>query len=201
MARVCQKVGQKTKIKIIPVVSGLDFYRVKQEIKGEVWLQKIDPFLEGAKTGWVSALQAMKLGAAGSLINHSEHKIPKGTVSRILTALGKEKIKDFKTMVCFRSKGQAGNWLGKLKSVPDFVAYEPPELIGGQISVSQAKPETIKEVVKILSKLPVIVGAGVHCQEDVKAALKLGAKGILVSSAVVKAKNPEEKLLELAEGF
>ena len=37
--------------------------------------------------------------------------------------------------------------------------------------------------------------------EDVKKALKLGAKGVLVSSAVAKAKNPEKALRELVKGL
>lgn len=214
LAEACKKVSAKTKIKIIPVVSSLDLYRIKKEIGGEVWLQNINHFLEGQKTGWISALQAVALGAGGALINHSEHKIPKGTILKILSCL--KDLKDpispepeqarfgtgnFQTMLCFRTKGQAEKWVKKLKNPPDFVAYEPPELIGGEISVSQAKPEVIKRMVEILPKHKIIIGAGIHSKEDVKKALELGAKGVLVSSAVVLSKEPEKKLLELAEGF
>ena len=50
-------------------------------------------------------------------------------------------------------------------------------------------------------KVPILVGAGIHSAEDVKVSLKLGAKGILISSYIVKSKNPEEKLTELAKCF
>jgi triosephosphate isomerase len=42
-----------------------------------------------------------------------------------------------------------------------------------------------------------IVGAGVHSKKDLKVARKLGAKGVLIASAVVLAKDPEKKLEEL----
>ena len=54
---------------------------------------------------------------------------------------------------------------------PDFIAIEPPELIGGNISVSTAKPEvitnTVKKVNKI-SKIPVLCGAGIKTKSDVE---------------------------------
>jgi triosephosphate isomerase len=42
-----------------------------------------------------------------------------------------------------------------------------------------------------------LVGAGIHTGEDVKTALKLGASGFAISSAIVNAKNPGKKLKEL----
>lgn len=201
LAEICRKVSEKTKVKIIPVVSALDLYRIKKEIGGEVWLQHIDQFFEGQKTGWVSPLQAMALGADGTLVNHSEHKLPKGTIQQILAKLSLIKNEKFETMLCFRTKGQAEKWIKKLKNPPDFIAYEPLELIGGEVSVSQAKPEAIERIVKLLPNHKIIVGAGVRTKEDVKKALQLGAKGVLVSSAVVLSKEPEKKLLELVEGL
>ncbi|MCD6403579.1 MAG: tryptophan synthase subunit alpha, partial [Nanoarchaeota archaeon] len=87
---------------------------------------------------------------------------------------------------------------------PDYVAIEPPELIGGKVSVV-TRPELVKkgiEAVKSISKkTEVLVGAGVHSKEDVKKAIKLGAKGVFVASSICKAKDPEEKIRELAEGL
>ena len=102
-------------------------------------------------------------------------------------------------MVCFRSQGQARKWVRRLDA--DWIAYEPPELIGGDVSVSKAQPGVIQRIVSILPKKKIVVGAGIKNVEDVKMAVKLGAKGILVSSAVVKSSRPEKVLLQLAEGF
>jgi triosephosphate isomerase len=73
---------------------------------------------------------------------------------------------------------------------------EPPELVGGKISVSTAKPELIKKISKAL-RMKFLVGAGIHNRKDVEIALKLGASGIAVSSSVMTSKNPGKVLREL----
>jgi triosephosphate isomerase len=85
--------------------------------------------------------------------------------------------------------------LVKLK--PDFVGYEISELIGGEVSITDSNPKAIKHAVELCGKIPLIVGAGVHQAEDLKKAMDLGAKGVLVSSAVVLAENPRQKLEDL----
>ena len=155
-------------------------------------MQHADCFFEGQKTGWVSPLQASKLGADGVLLNHSEHRLSSGKIRQILKNTGL-----LKTMVCFKTKGQVAKWVKKLRPKPDFLAYEPPELIGGETSVSQAQPGVIKRIIDLLPNCQIIVGAGIKEREDVKKALQLGAKGVLVSSAVVKAKDPERTLHDL----
>jgi len=79
----------------------------------------------------------------------------------------------------------------KLK--PNYLIIEPPELVGGKISVSKAKPDLIEKISKEL-KTKFIVGAGIHTKEDVKVAMKLGASGIAISSAITKAKKSWEKI-------
>src|SRR4030042_2045269 len=89
-----------------------------------------------------------------------------------------------------------------LEARPGFLAYEPPEFIGNRTnSVASVKPEVIKDFTKAIKGIPVLVGAGIHSQQDVKTALELGAKGILVATDVVLAKKPEKELLDLAGGF
>ena len=87
---------------------------------------------------------------------------------------------------------------------PDFVSYEPPELIGSTTtSVSQAQPDVIAKASKITSSfsIPLIVGAGVHSKEDVSKSIELGAAGIAVATDIVKAQDPKAELLDLLEGF
>jgi len=213
LAEACYRAAQKSGIKIIPIVSPFDLVAIKEKFQKEVWLQHGDVFFEGAKTGWLSPLQAILKGADGFLLNHSEHKLPPGKISQILAYLkrkswqkkwealvGKKLPWDkVATMVCFRSQGQARKWVRRLDA--DWIAYEPPELIGGDVSVSKAQPGVIQRIVSILPKKKIVVGAGIKNVEDVKMAVKLGAKGILVSSAVVKSSRPEKVLLQLAEGF
>ena len=88
---------------------------------------------------------------------------------------------------------------------PDFIAVEPPELIGGDISVSSANPELISDSVKAIHKINeniiVITGAGVKTSQDVSKALELGTQGVFVASGIVKADERERTIKELLSGF
>jgi len=88
---------------------------------------------------------------------------------------------------------------------PDFIAIEPPELIGTGISVSKANPEVVTGAVRIVQRMDpavrVLCGAGISKGEDVATALKLGTEGVLLASGVIKAKDPKTVLEELAKGI
>lgn len=196
LAKICKKVAEKTKVKIIPVVSALDAIRIKKELGMEVWIQNTDEVFEGAKSGSISPIQAKNAGVDGTLLNHSECRKKPGTIKKILKAWPK----DFKVTLCLSSLGQVEKWAKNTE--PDFIAYEPKNLIGSKDkSVATEKPEVIKKIVEAYPKTPVLVGAGIHSPKDVEVSLKLGAKGILISSYIVKNTNPEEKLMELAKCF
>ncbi len=196
LAKICKKVAEKTKVRIVPVVSALDARLIKEKLGIEVWIQNTDEFFEGAKSGSISPIQAKEAGVDGSLINHSECRKNPGTIKKMLKAWPKK----FVATVCLSSLGQAEGWAKNIK--PDFIAYEPKSLIGSKDkSVASEKPEIIKKMVENFSGIPILVGAGIHSAEDVKVSLKLGAKGILISSYIVKSKNPGEKLMELAKCF
>ena len=77
---------------------------------------------------------------------------------------------------------------------PEYVAIEPPELIGSGISVSKANPEIIRRSVAAVHavnpKVKVLTGAGIQSGECVKIAVDLGTDGVLLASSVVKAPDP-----------
>ena len=196
LAKICKKVSQKTKVKIIPAVSPLDALRIRNELEIDVWLQNVDEVFEGAKSGSISPIQAQMLGVSGSLINHSENKKKPGSIKKMLKIWPNK----FKAMVCLSSMGQTERWAKNIK--PDYIAYEPKNLIGSKDkSVASEKPDIIKKIVEKYPDVPIFVGAGIHSARDVEVSLKLGAKGILISSYIVKNKNPEERLEELARCF
>ena len=86
-----------------------------------------------------------------------------------------------------------------------MIAIEPPELIGGDISVSTANPEIISETVskvsEISSNIKILCGAGVKTRDDVSKAFELGVDGILLASGVVLSNNPRKTLHELVLGI
>jgi len=161
--------------------------------------QHIDPFDPGAHTGAILAKEVKELGGIGSLINHSEKRIPHEDVRRCVDLCKKY---DLVSIVCAKDNEEVKD-LAKFK--PDFIAVEPPELIGGDISVSTARPEIIKksvdDVKEISPDTKVLCGAGVKTKVDVKRSIQFGAEGVLVASGVVKSENIEEAIEELIMGM
>lgn len=186
-------------VEIIPVVQIADVFKVKQEIDIPVWVQHLDWQEQGEFTGWVNLEAVVEAGASGTLLNHSEHQIPPGTIKQTLKRVrnlgGVRGMREnFEVMVCCRTLGQMER-LGKLK--PDYLGYEISGLIGGETSVVDSEPKAIEHAVEICGVIPLIVGAGINKKEDLQKTRQLGAKGVLISSAVMLAENPKAKLTEL----
>lgn len=200
MAKICQEVSLQAQIPIIPVVQVVDLIRITQAVKIPVWVQHLDWQPQGQHTGWINLEAVIEAGAKGTLLNHAEHQIPPGTVKQVIKRIQNPefRIKKFGVMVCCKTMGQAER-LAKFK--PDYLAYEPPELIGGDLAVSEAKPVVIGRIVKKLPQTKIIVGAGIKTGKDVKRSLELGARGVLVSSGIVLAKDQKEVLEDLVRGF
>ncbi len=158
--------------------------------------QGVDAVEPGAVTGWLPAESIAASGAAGTLVNHSEHRLKPEEIKFVVEKCRKLGLQ---AMVCAESLEKA---LQVASLGPWAVAYEPPEFIGSGISVSKAQPEVVGEFVKKMRKqfpkvIPV-VGAGVSTPQDVKTCFALGAQGVLLASAFVKAKEPAKLLGEMA---
>ncbi|MDD5073873.1 MAG: triose-phosphate isomerase [Candidatus Shapirobacteria bacterium] len=199
LAKICHRVAQDKNVKIIPLVQAVDLFRVGRAVGGSVWTQHVDWQKPGQATGWVNLEAIMASGASGTLLNHSEHCLPPGTIKQVIKR-AKDLDDNFRIMVC-------GGTLGQLKKLvftkPDYLAYEIKELIGGKDSITKVSPGSVRKAIIIAKEknIPLIVGAGVNSQEDVLLAKKMGARGVLISSAMVLASNPEKKLRELASGI
>lgn len=191
LAKILRQAQDKfaSRFEIIPIVQAVDLFRIKQEVEIPVWVQHLDWQPQGQYTGFINLEAVIEAGASGTLLNHSEHQIPPGTVRQTIS-----RIRNFQSMVCCKTLGQMKR-LVKFK--PDFIAYEIAELIGTKDSITQKAPKAIKHAVEICGKIPLIVGAGIHKRHDLETAKRLGAKGVLISSAVVLAEDPKEKLIEL----
>jgi triosephosphate isomerase len=145
----------------------------------------------------VLAASLKEAGAAGTIINHSERML---RLHDIEIVIGKAREAGLMTVVC---AGTAALAASAALLEPDMVAIEPPELIGSGRAVSKEKPEIVSDsVAKIRSvngKVRVLCGAGISSGEDVYAALKLGAEGVLVASGIVKAADPESVLMDFCQ--
>ena len=191
LAKICQQVSQQTNIPIFPIVQPADLFRLSSQGLS-VWSQHVDDIDFGPHTGSLLPQDVLSAGAKGTLLNHAEKKLPLEEIKKTMAKFSGQ------ILLC-ASNLEEGRQLALLK--PDFLAFEPPELIGGQISVSQAKPEIITAFTNEIKDIPILVGAGIRQKEDVQKALILGTKGILVSSEIVLSDQPQERLLDLAGGF
>ncbi len=197
IVRALDKIAQEYGFETIiapPHTELKDVFEVATNTK--VYAQHVDPVEPGAHTGAV-VLEGIKDYIHGSIINHSEKRI---RIDEIEIIVNKLKRFDKRSLVCAPTPRTAAA-VAVLE--PDMVAMEPPELIGTGISVSRAKPETITATVEAVKRVgfggKILVGAGISKGEDVAKALELGADGVLVASAVVKADDPYMKLKEFAE--
>ena len=189
-------------VDLILVPSTID---LKESISNKIqtFSQHIDVKTPGSQTGYVVPGVLKSIGIQGTLISHSEHMLEVDEIEKTIQ-IAKEN--GLYTCVCARDSDVAKT---VAKFSPDAIAVEPQELIGGDISISTAKPELIKESLAAVnngaisqSTIPLLlVGAGVKNAQDVKIAIQLGAKGILVASGVVKAADPKAAIADLLSGF
>jgi triosephosphate isomerase (TIM) len=198
LAKICEKVAMGTKASIIVAVQIADVYRVAQAVKIPVFAQHIDDNSYGSYTGSINAETAMANGAIGTLLNHSEKRL---RLDILENSVKRAKEAGLITVVCANNP-KASEIIAGFN--PDFVAVEPPELIGGDISVSTAKPEVVSQAVSRIAQKPcnkLIVGAGIKTAADVKKSIELGAVGILVASGVTQAKDKEKAIRDLVSVF
>ena len=191
--------ASKDHVRMVAVVSAFDLHAVKQAAPSlEVWSQHLDPVGQGSFTGWLQPINAIERGAQGTIINHAEHKVDIEHVQQLMQQLPDE----FPMCACAADVDEA-HQLAELG--PSFIAVEPPELIGGDISVTTADPaivsDTVNAVRAINPQVRVLCGAGVKDGKDVKTAVELGAHGVLLASGVTKASDVDAVLADLVAGL
>jgi len=191
--KAAKEVSKESGVRIAVAVPAV-LLKEGAEIYSDVFAQHADPFEPGANTGAVIPFALKEIGAKGSMINHSEKRV--GVEKAKETVLLMKKY-GLESVVCVE-KVEEGKEVAKAR--PEFIAIEPPELIGSGRSISKYRPELIEDAVNEIDGT-VLAGAGVSTKEDVEVALKLGAKGVLLASAFVKADNPKEFLREFASVF
>ncbi len=195
MARCCEEVSRDSGVDIIACPQIPDVYRVACAVGIPVFAQHIDAAGAGSFTGHITAECVKSAGATGTLINHSERRLLLSDVDSVVQSAKKAQLT---SIVC--TNNVAVTSAAAMLS-PDFVAIEPPELIGSGIPVSKANPDivsgSVSAVEAINPHVKVLCGAGISTGDDVAAAIQLGAVGVLLASGVIKAKDPKAALFDL----
>jgi triosephosphate isomerase len=199
IAKQMEQVAKERSVSLAIAVQPTDLRMLAEAVEIPVYAQHLDPIKPGSHTGCLLAESIKDAGAKGTLINHSEHRL---ILADIDECIKRAKACELETIVCTNNVPTSVAASG-LNS--DFVAIEPPELIGGEVSVTTANPEIIKRAVKAVRqvnpKVNILCGAGVKNGKDVEKAIELGTQGVLLASGVVKAKDKAKVLTQLAQGL
>ncbi|HII36197.1 MAG TPA: triose-phosphate isomerase [Nitrosopumilaceae archaeon] len=198
LAKIVEKVSKKYKIKIA-VAPPQHLLTEITRCNIPVLAQHLDIAKIGSTTGFMVPEIVKKSLVRGSLINHSEHRIPGNQISELVSRLKKL---GMISVVCVKDISEVRKYV---KLNPDYIAIEPPELIGTGKAVSKERPEIITRSVTAVKQAKnstkLLCGAGIVSGEDVAKAIQLGAKGILVASGIVKAKNWANVVEEFARAI
>ena len=195
LAKFSEEVAYETGVNIVVVPQHTDLLRVSNEVEIPVFAQHVDAVGAGGHTGSV-LLESVKLaGASGTLLNHSEYRMKLADIQKTVKKTANHK------MVSVICTNNIETSVASATLKPDFVAIEPPELIGSGIPVSKAEPEVVEGTVdaihKINTKISVLCGAGISTADDMQAALDLGSDGVLLASGIILADDPKKALFNL----
>ncbi len=194
IAKIAKKIAKKTKVDII-VAPPLSMLKETSRIIRSM-SQTMEAFEPGPFTGHITWYEVKNSGAIGTIINHSENRVSTEQIARVVDVCRRNGLT---SVVCVKSVDEASNVAA---FNPDFIAYEPPELIGGNVSVSTAEPAVVKQfcgLVRTKSRSLPLIGAGIKTSADVSKSTELGSEGILVASGAVKSGDPAKEIMELAK--
>jgi triosephosphate isomerase len=196
--KIAEKVSKKYKVKIA-IAPPQHLIALVSNSSILVLAQHIDDSKVGSTTGFVIPELLKKSKVSGSLINHSEHRISSKEIVKLVSKLKKLKMI---SVLCVKNVAEARKYA---KLNPNYIAIEPPELIGSGKAVSKEKPGLIikaAEAVKSAkNNTKLLCGAGIVSGEDVTKAVELGSKGILVASGIIKAKNWNKIISEFTKAL
>ncbi len=199
LSRICEEASDQYDGEMVVVPQTADLRLISENVSIPVYAQHVDGVGFGGFTGSITAASIKAAGASGTLINHSERRLK---LAEIEASLSASRAEGLSTIVCTNNIATT-RAAAALK--PDYVAVEPPELIGSGIPVSKADPEVVRGSVEAVKRIEpgvgVLCGAGISRGDDLLAALELGSEGVLLASGIVKAKDQRKALEELLSGI
>jgi len=196
--KIAEKVSKKYKVKIA-IAPPQHLIALVANSSIPILAQHIDDSKVGSTTGFVIPELLKKSKVSGSLINHSEHRISSKEIVKLVSKLKKLKMI---SVLCVKNVSEARKYA---KLNPNYIAIEPPELIGSGKAVSKEKPGLIIKAADAVksakNNTKLLCGAGIVSGEDVSKAVELGSKGILVASGIIKAKDWNKVITEFAKSM
>lgn len=199
LARVAEEVAKELGVSIAVAPPTTELRLVAENVEIPVLAQGADAVEPGARTGHVPLEFIRETGAKGVILNHSERRL---LLNDLAWLVSRAKALGLETVVCAPDPYSSA---AAAALQPTAVAVEPPELIGTGRAVSREKPDVIVKTVELVRSVnrdvAVITGAGIESGEDVRRAIELGTVGVLVASAIVRAKDWRGKIMEMAKAL
>ncbi len=193
LALAVDEIAHKYDLDVILTPQYADIRLIAQNTKYvHVFAQHMDPLLPGRGLGSVLAESLRDAGAEGVMLNHAEKKLDLDTLKKTIE---RADAAGLATIVC-------ADTVEEIRQValmsPNLIVAEPTDLIGtGVASDMGYVRDTIEAVRKINPDIMVLQGAGISGPQDVANVIRAGAQATGVTSAVMKAADPEGAAEEL----
>ncbi len=187
------EIAEKYDLDIIVTPQYADIRLIAQNVKHlHVYAQHMDTLEPGRGLGSVLPESLKEAGAVGVMLNHAEKKLDMETIRATIKRADEVGLA---TIVCADS-------VAEVKAIaemgPNLIVAEPTDLIGTGVAADMGYvKETIEIVRKINPDIMVLQGAGISGPADVANVMRAGAQATGVTSAVMKAKDPEAAAWEL----
>ena len=193
LALAVDEIAHRYDLDVILTPQYADIRLIAQNTKYvHVFAQHMDPLTPGRGLGSVLAESLKEAGAEGVMLNHAEKKLDLETLKK---TIGRADGAGLATIVC-------ADTVEEIRQValmhPNLIVAEPTDLIGtGVASDMGYVRDTIEAVRKIDPRIMVLQGAGISGPDDVARVIRAGAQATGVTSAVMKAADPEGAAEEL----
>jgi triosephosphate isomerase len=189
LAREAEKAGAEHHVTVIFDPQAVDIAHVASQTERLlIFAQHMDSVTIGRGNGSVLAEALKEAGAHGTMLNHSERRIPMDEIERCVKRADEVGLA---TLICSDSPQEAA---AVARFRPNIVLAEPPSLIGSTTSVGSAKSDFVRQTIELVGavdpRIVVMCAAGVRTPEDVAAMVELGVSGTGCTSGILTAPDP-----------
>lgn len=199
LARIVDQTDNLPDVEVIICPQAADIYRVREHFPYmPIWAQHTDAIEPGKHTGWTSPENIKMAGANGTILNHSEHQIEIANIERHIQTANQFGL----TVGCAVADLEMAQTI--IPSNPDMIMFEPPSLVSSGtslIDVDHATALNFHDELRGSFTNPILIGAGISDENDVRGALQIGYDGVMLASGFATAADPGEFLRKILSAF
>ncbi|NIG57749.1 triose-phosphate isomerase [Chitinophaga sp. Cy-1792] len=178
-----------SKYDIILALQAPDAVNVPPDCKFRIFIQ--DTFSD-EKDGFLSFFQHHAIrhpSVAGVILNHPEKKLSAGELH---ACVEKARALDMEMLICATTISEA---VELNRYAPHYIGIESEALIGKDDSFTNHCPDIVEEARQHI-QTDILIGAGIKTPEDLHHVINTGGSGVLVSSLILKSKQPLNTLTD-----